>query len=135
MSGFCFHTYVCFRPRLLISLSLISKNLSADYRGAAGALLVYDVTRRETFEHLTTWLEDCLKFSSPNIVIMLIGMIVIYYPLSFAKYLGNKCDLDSQRQVTQEEGNTFAQKHGLHFLEVSAKTAENVDEVFLSILM
>jgi len=86
------------------------------YRGAAGALLVYDVTRRDTFEHLTSWLEDCLKFSSPNIVIMLIG---------------NKCDLDSNRQVTREEGNTFATKHGLHFLETSAKTAENVDEAFI----
>lgn len=85
-----------------------------DYRGAAGALLVYDVTRRDTFEHLTSWLEDCLKFSSPNIVIMLIG---------------NKSDLDAQRQVTQEEGSTFASKHGLHFLETSAKTSENVDEV------
>jgi len=86
------------------------------YRGAAGALLVYDITRRDTFEHLTTWLEDCLKYSSPNIVIMLIG---------------NKCDLDTNRQVTQEEGHTFASKHGLHFLETSAKTAENVDEAFI----
>jgi len=86
------------------------------YRGAAGALLVYDVTRRDTFEHLTSWLEDCLKYSSPNIVIMLIG---------------NKSDLDSNRQVTEEEGNTFASKHGLHFLETSAKTAENVDEAFI----
>lgn len=91
-----------------------------DYRGAAGALLVYDVTRRDTFEHLTSWLEDCLKFSSPNIVIMLIG---------------NKSDLDAQRQVTQEEGSTFASKHGLHFLETSAKTSENVDEVLLSLIL
>ena len=43
------------------------------YRGAAGALLVYDITRRETFNHLTTWLDDARQHSSSNMVIMLIG--------------------------------------------------------------
>lgn len=88
-------------------------------------MLVYDITRRDTFEHLTSWLEDCLKYSSPNIVIMLIG---------------NKSDLESARQVTYADGEAFAKKHGLHFLETSAKTAENVEEVcfflfFFSILI
>jgi len=86
------------------------------YRGAAGALLVYDITRRETFEHLATWLEDCLKYASAQIVIVLIG---------------NKSDLEAQRQVTRDEGAEFARKHGLMFLETSAKTAENVDEAFI----
>lgn len=99
---------------LVCTLHFCSSDLPLDYRGAAGALLVYDITRRETFEHISSWLEDCLKYSSPNIVIMLIG---------------NKCDLESSRQVTSEEGEAVAAKHGLHFLETSAKTAENVDEV------
>lgn len=43
------------------------------YRGAAGALLVYDITRRDTFNHLTTWLEDARQHSNSNMVIMLIG--------------------------------------------------------------
>jgi len=86
------------------------------YRGAAGALLVYDISRRETFERLSTWLEDCLKYSNANIVIMVIG---------------NKNDLENQRQVTTEEGEDFAKKHGLLFLETSAKTAANVDEAFI----
>jgi len=87
------------------------------YRGAAGALLVYDITRRETFAHLTLWLEDCRKYSSGDITIILIG---------------NKSDLDNQRQVSQEEAQAFAQKHGLVFLETSAKTAHNVDQAFIN---
>jgi len=87
------------------------------YRGAAGALLVYDITRRETFSHLTIWLEDCRKYSSSDITIILIG---------------NKCDLETQRQVSQEEAQAFATKHGLVFLETSAKTAHNVDQAFIN---
>mmetsp|Transcript_39858 Transcript_39858/g.100460 ORF Transcript_39858/g.100460 Transcript_39858/m.100460 type:complete len:203 (-) Transcript_39858:113-721(-) len=87
------------------------------YRGAAGALLVYDITRRETFEHLTSWLEDCRQYSNEHIVIMLIG---------------NKSDKEAAREVTAEEGMEFAEKHGLTFMETSAKTADNVDAAFLS---
>lgn len=86
------------------------------YRGAAGALLVYDITRRETFNHLTTWLEDARNHSHSNMTIMLIG---------------NKSDMESQRQVTRDEGESFAKEHGLIFMETSAKTAANVDEAFI----
>lgn len=87
------------------------------YRGAAGALLVYDITRRDTFNHLTTWLDDARSHSNPNMVIMLIG---------------NKTDLDaSKRAVTREEGEKFARDHGLIFMETSAKTAANVEDAFI----
>lgn len=86
------------------------------YRGACGALLVYDVTRRETFSHLQTWLEDAKANSNTAITIMLIG---------------NKCDLENKRQVSKEEGEQFAKAHGLVFMETSAKTAQNVDDAFL----
>ncbi|KPI87417.1 putative ras-related protein rab-2a [Leptomonas seymouri] len=86
------------------------------YRGASGALLVYDVTRRETFTHLQSWLEDAKANANTALVIMLIG---------------NKCDLDSKRQVSREEGETFARHNGLVFMETSAKTAQNVDDAFL----
>ncbi|KAJ1979561.1 Ras- protein Rab-2A [Dimargaris verticillata] len=87
------------------------------YRGAAGALLVYDITRRDTFDHLATWLEDARKYSNPNITIMLIG---------------NKCDLAAKREVSREEGEAFAQENGLFFIETSAKTAANVEEAFVN---
>lgn len=86
------------------------------YRGACGALLVYDVTRRETFSHLQSWLEDAKSNSHSAMTIMLIG---------------NKSDLESKRVVSKEEGEQFAKKNGLVFMETSAKTASNVDEAFL----
>jgi len=70
------------------------------YRGAAGALLVYDITRRETFNHLTRWLEEARQNANQSMVIMLIG---------------NKSDLDHRRQVSMEEGEKFAKDHGLIF--------------------
>ena len=85
------------------------------YKGAIGALLVYDITRKETFTHVTKWLEDVRTNSSKNVTVILIG---------------NKKDLDDKRQVSFEEGEAFAKEHGLMFLETSAKTALNVVEAF-----
>merc|ERR1711915_43347 len=87
------------------------------YRGAAGALLVYDITRRDTFQHLGRWLEEARQHSQSNMVIMLIG---------------NKNDLEHRRAVSYEEGKAFAAEHGLIFMETSAKTAYNVEEAFIN---
>lgn len=86
------------------------------YRGAAGALLVYDITRRDTFTHLTRWLEEVRQNGNPETVVMLIG---------------NKNDCEDRRQVSTEEGERFARENSLIFLETSAKTAHNVEEAFL----
>lgn len=86
------------------------------YRGAAGALLVYDITRRETFEHILSWLEDAREHSNSDMVIILVG---------------NKCDLEHRREVPQDTAREFAHKHGLLFLETSAKNNTNVEEAFL----
>ncbi|KAG0556133.1 hypothetical protein KC19_11G028700 [Ceratodon purpureus] len=87
------------------------------YRGAAGALLVYDITRRETFNHLASWLEDARQHANSNMTIMLIG---------------NKCDLAHRRAVSTEEGEQFAKENGLVFMETSAKTAHNVEDAFIN---
>ncbi|XP_055906412.1 ras-related protein Rab-4A [Eupeodes corollae] len=86
------------------------------YRGAAGALLVYDTTSRDSFNALTNWLNDARTLASPNIVILLVG---------------NKKDLEEARDVTFLEASSFAQENELIFLETSAKTGENVEEAFL----
>jgi len=86
------------------------------YRGAHGALLVYDITRRETFNHLRSWLSEVREHSNKEMIIMLIG---------------NKNDLEAKRAVTYEEGKQLAEEQGLVFMETSAKTAANVDEAFL----
>ncbi|CAG8504322.1 7537_t:CDS:10 [Paraglomus occultum] len=88
------------------------------YRGAVGALLVYDITRRETFEHLLMWLEDARQHSTSKTTYMLIG---------------NKCDLEGKRAVSYEEGEAFARQRGLFFMETSAKTSANVEEAFVNI--
>ena len=67
------------------------------YKGAVGALLVYDITRKSTFDRICTqWLLELERFSDPNIVCILIG---------------NKCDIKDRREVSLEEATTFAENH------------------------
>jgi Ras-related protein Rab-2A len=75
--------------------------------------------RRETFNHLASWLEDARQHANSNMTIMLIG---------------NKCDLAHRRAVSTEEGEQFAKENGLVFMETSAKTAHNVEDVSISCL-
>ncbi|XP_042022818.1 ras-related protein Rab11D-like [Salvia splendens] len=92
---------------------------SAYYRGAVGAMLVYDITKRQTFDHIPRWLEELRAHADKNIVIMLIG---------------NKTDLENQRAVPTEDAKEFAEKEGLFFLETSALEATNVEEAFVTVL-
>jgi Ras-related protein Rab-2A len=87
------------------------------YRGACGALLVFDVTNRESFEHLQGWLDDARANCNTPITVMLVG---------------NKCDLESKRQVSKDEATAFAREMDLVYIETSAKTAHNVDEAFIN---
>lgn len=85
------------------------------YRGAAVALLVFDVTRRETFNKLHSWLREVNQHSSDKIHITLVG---------------NKADLEHRRHVSRQEAVDFARKHGIRYYETSAKTGKNVREIF-----
>ncbi|XP_047332514.1 ras-related protein RIC2-like [Impatiens glandulifera] len=92
---------------------------SAYYRGAVGALLVFDVTRHSTFENVERWLRELRDHTDPNIVVMLIG---------------NKSDLRHLVAVTTDDGKSFAERESLYFMETSALEAKNVDNAFSEIL-
>eukprot|EP00735_Rhodelphis_limneticus_P005649 TRINITY_DN1758_c0_g1::TRINITY_DN1758_c0_g1_i2::g.25219::m.25219 TRINITY_DN1758_c0_g1::TRINITY_DN1758_c0_g1_i2::g.25219 ORF type:complete len:211 (-),score=23.29,sp/P61107/RAB14_RAT/65.24/2e-95,Ras/PF00071.17/6e-55,Miro/PF08477.8/3.8e-13,Arf/PF00025.16/2.8e-10,MMR_HSR1/PF01926.18/0.00016,Gtr1_RagA/PF04670.7/0.053,AAA_24/PF13479.1/0.13 TRINITY_DN1758_c0_g1_i2:248-880(-) len=88
------------------------------YRGSAGVLLAYDITNRNSFLHCQSWLTDARTLTNPMTIIILIG---------------TKSDLaiGRDREVSYEEATAFADQNGLIFLETSAKTGANVEEVFL----
>ncbi|MCD7464896.1 Ras- protein RABA5b [Datura stramonium] len=88
---------------------------SAYYRGAFGALLVYDISRRSTFESVTRWLDELHTHCDTTVAKMLIG---------------NKCDLDNIRDVSTEEGAKLAEDEGLFFMETSALDSTNVNKAF-----
>lgn len=92
---------------------------SAYYRGAVGALLVYDITKRQTFDNVQRWLRELRDHADSNIVIMMAG---------------NKSDLNHLRAVSEQDGQTLAKKDGLSFLETSALEALNVDKAFQTVL-
>ncbi|CAB4270298.1 unnamed protein product [Prunus armeniaca] len=92
---------------------------SAYYRGALGAMLVYDITKRQTFDHVARWVEELRAHADNSIVIMLVG---------------NKADLGEQRDVPTEDAVEFAEDQGLFFSETSAFSGENVDTAFFSVL-
>ncbi|KAL4587687.1 hypothetical protein LXL04_000561 [Taraxacum kok-saghyz] len=92
---------------------------SAYYRGAVGALLVYDITKRPTFDNLQRWLRELREHADANIVLMMAG---------------NKSDLNHARAVAEEDGQSFAEKEGLLFLETSALESYNIEKAFHTVL-
>ncbi|KAK3036073.1 hypothetical protein RJ639_029826, partial [Escallonia herrerae] len=92
---------------------------SAYYRGALGAMLVYDITKRQTFDHVARWVEELRAHADNTIVITLIG---------------NKADLVDLRVVPTEDAVEFAEDQGLYFFETSALTGDNVEAAFFNLL-
>ncbi|KAJ0236856.1 Ras-related protein RABA1e [Hirschfeldia incana] len=92
---------------------------SAYYRGAVGALLVYDITRHITFENVERWLKELRDHTDANIVIMLVG---------------NKADLHHLRSVQKDEAKSFSERENMFFMETSALDATNVDQAFTHVL-
>ena len=88
---------------------------SAYYKGAKGAFIVYDITRKQSFDSVEKWVNDVTAVADKKITIILIG---------------NKCDLEDQRQITKEQGEEKANKLEIAFLETSALSGENLDKAF-----
>ena len=88
---------------------------SSYYRGAHGIIIVYDVTDRQSFQNVEHWLKEIDKYATGNVNKLLVG---------------NKSDLQSKKVVTYDEAKEFADKHGIKFLETSAKNSHNVEQAF-----
>ena len=91
----------------------------AYYKGAKGALLVYDITRRVTFENIDNWLIDLRTNGDKDILIILIG---------------NKSDLEDKREVSKDEAETKAEQYNTAFLETSAKSGDNITKGFMELI-
>lgn len=90
---------------------------SAYYRGANGIIIVFDVSDKETFDHVKIWMSEIENYAN-DVKVMLIG---------------NKNDIEgSKRQVSYEEAKEFADKLGISYIETSAKTSINVKEAFIN---
>ncbi|GFZ01846.1 RAB GTPase homolog A5B [Actinidia rufa] len=88
---------------------------SAYYRGAVGALIVYDISRRTTFDSVKRWLEELDTHCDTTVARMLVG---------------NKCDLENIRDVSVDDGKSLAEEEGLFFIETSALDSTNVNGAF-----
>ena len=89
--------------------------VSTYFKGAHGILLLYDVTNKDSFKNLENWLIEIEKNSSDKVLKILVG---------------NKCDLSDDREIQTEEGQAFAVRNGMEFMETSAKMNTNVSEAF-----
>jgi Ras-related protein Rab-8A len=90
----------------------IAKNY---YKGSHGILLLYDVTKLSSFENIREWIKDIKEEVYEKAIIFLIG---------------NKIDKTTERKITTEQGTKLAEEYNLPFFEASAKSGENVDEIF-----
>jgi Ras-related protein Rab-5C len=88
------------------------------YRGAAAAIVVYDITNKESFNGAKSWVKELQRRGDPNVVIALAG---------------NKADLQNKRKVEYQEAQQYAEENGILHLETSAKNATNVKNLFQEI--
>ena len=87
----------------------------AYYKASAVAMVVYDITKEESFEHIKTWLSDC-KELAPNTVLLVL--------------VGNKTDLEEQRIISKERGENLAKENNMLFFETSAKLGDGIEQAF-----
>ncbi|KAL9644573.1 hypothetical protein ABK040_015312 [Willaertia magna] len=89
---------------------------SSYYRNAHAVILVYDVTRKETFDNIQNWLKECNLYATYEDCVKLL--------------VGNKIDLKEKREVSEQQGDTFARQNNMLYIETSAKTREGIDQAF-----
>jgi Ras-related protein Rab-1A len=85
------------------------------YRGSNGIIIVYDITDRDSFDHVSYWMKEIDRLATPDVCRILVG---------------NKSDLAEKRVVTTEEGQALASQYGVAFLETSARENANVESAF-----
>ena len=85
------------------------------YKSGVCALVVYDITNRDSFNNIGTWVEECKNNGPTTISLVLVG---------------NKTDLEAKRQITYEEGEEFANRNNMQFFETSALNGNNIDKLF-----
>ncbi|KAK8169618.1 P-loop containing nucleoside triphosphate hydrolase protein [Phyllosticta citrichinensis] len=137
------------RPQKYMKLSLWDtagqetyKSITRSYfRGASGALLVFDITRRSTFQSATSWLQDLRQIAEENIVVVLVGNKADLAPSSTVAPASGAdgaehphAHQDNKRQVTREEAEEWCrQNRVMEYVETSAKSGENVERAFLEV--
>jgi Ras-related protein Rab-5C len=90
------------------------------YRGAAAAIVVFDITKKDSFNGAKSWVKELQRRGDPNVVIALAG---------------NKADMETKRKVQTEEAQQYAKDSDILYMETSAKTAHNVRNLFVEIGM
>ena len=88
------------------------------FKNCSFALIVYDITNQESFNSIKEWIEDCQNYANDNIHMVLVG---------------NKIDKEEERKISKEQGKELAKEHIMDFYETSAKTGENIEDIFLGL--
>jgi len=87
------------------------------YRGANSICIVYDITDSESFEHIKNWIEEIHQYAKESVMLFLVG---------------NKNDLEERRQISKKQGEDLAGQYDMIFLETSAKSTNNIEELFVN---
>lgn len=94
------------------------KTISKYYKSSCGALVVFDVTSRQSFENIPKWITELQNMSEAGLCIIIVG---------------NKTDLKEQRVVTKEEAEKYAKANGFQYIETSALIDDGIKEGFISL--